>query len=266
MRVNIMLFPHIIHQIWLQGEENIPDKFNENIASIKNMHKSWTYYLWDEVKILVLLKKNKLWLETYYKLQYLHQKVDYARYIILYIYGGIYLDIDVMQRKPFDQLVSEYKNYDMIVSYLRVNPLESIYQCYQWQCINNGIIICKPRIKILENIINYIIDNYACLFLTNRITCIMTTTGPNMFTRLINQYNQKDKIKILENEYLEPCNYDLCDITDKTYTIHRHEGSWYPDILKQIFIIGLKYKYLTNILTITVVFLVIYFIVNKYTK
>ena len=121
-----MSIPKIIHQIWLQGEIDIPKKYLSKTQRIKDMHQTWKYYFWDDVSIVDLLSKNTIWLNTYHKLNYLHQKVDYARYIILYIYGGVYIDMDVKMVKPLDSLLQKYIGYDFIVSRLNLNYYEAV--------------------------------------------------------------------------------------------------------------------------------------------
>lgn len=224
------MIPHIIHQIWLQGELEIPDKFNNNIQSIKRHHPTWTYIVWDEIKILQMLQKcPKAWLKTYYNLLYLHQKVDYGRYVILYLYGGVYLDIDVESVRPLDKLLEDNSMYDVIVSKLSTsNFLEGYVCCRASDCINNGIIMSSPHSEHILELIDEVNNNPNCGILTNKFLCIQNTTGPAMFTRIMNnkQKSHTSRTKILDSEYLEPCSADMCTITANTYTAHRHEQSW----------------------------------------
>ena len=41
-------FPKIIHQIWWQGRDKIPCKFNPLILSWKQHHPKWKHIIWDE--------------------------------------------------------------------------------------------------------------------------------------------------------------------------------------------------------------------------
>ena len=221
------MIPLIIHQIWLQGEYFIPEKFKDYYINNKKLHPNWKYYFWDESDILQLLQQKQEWLDTYYKLQYLVQKVDFARYIILLIYGGVYVDMDAKIIKPLDTLLYKYKDYDLIVSDFRPNILQSLITCGDTNpCINNGIIICKPRSIIMEKLVEYIQNNPECGNI--RELCILNVTGPSMFTNIIKKYQHMERIKRLPSEYLEPCVLDEndCLITDNTYVVHIHSMSW----------------------------------------
>jgi mannosyltransferase OCH1-like enzyme len=228
------MIPKIIHQIWLQGRNVVPKKFHNNIKSIKELSSNYKYIMWDESSILKLLEKHKEWLSAYHKLSYLHQKVDFARYIILYIYGGIYLDIDTEQVKSFDNLLKQFGNYDLIVSYLNGDSIASYVQCQYTKCINNGIIISKKGTEIMKQIIDYVVNHTDCDEYMLKMICILYTTGPAMFTDLIKQYKYPEKIKILESHYLEPCVFNYCQTTKDTITMHKHDGSWVPDIQKRM--------------------------------
>ena len=98
--------PKIIHQIWFQGENNIPD-FHKKYQNIcKTMYSNWEYMFWDNDSITNLITENYPHLLFYYNyFPHLVQKVDLARYIILNHYGGCYVDMDVECLKPIDNLL-----------------------------------------------------------------------------------------------------------------------------------------------------------------
>ena len=218
-------FPKIIHQIWMQGEKYIPEKFNNYIKSIKKFNPDWEYNLWDEISILNLLSKNKQHIDTYYKFSYLHQKIDYARYVILYHFGGVSIDIDTECLKSLNGLIEKYKDYSLIVSEANSKFLEKIIICYN-VCLNNATIFAKINNLVLFELIKHIDKNNQCPFYKTQSLCIINTTGPKVFSYIINKYKDKVKIKILDKEYLEPCRMDKCDITKQSYLAHRHEQSW----------------------------------------
>lgn len=258
-----MTFPKIIHQIWLQGENNIPEKFLPEISRIKNFHPSWQHIMWDDITIINLLRKNKIWIDTYYEFKYLHQKVDYAKYVILYEYGGVYLDVDISILKPFDHLLDEYSDYDMLVSKLKINKFESIICCRKPICINNGTIISKPKNLTMEKLINYINDHPHHKSIT-KFACISNTTGPIVFTSIILKDINNKTIKILEPEYLEPKILGIGEITLNTYVVHEHEGSWFSSSFRNMAQFYFRHKisvYITFI--IVVIFLISFYFWHK---
>jgi mannosyltransferase OCH1-like enzyme len=249
--------PKIIHQIWLQGEENVSPTVANNIKKIKEINNDFKYYLWDEIKILELVKKDDSLLKKYYGFIYLHQKVDFAKIVILKYYGGIYIDIDCDVVKNLNDIFIKYNKYDLIVSKLndKIDLVSSLLTCHKKSnCYNNGVIIGKPNTPVL----NYLIENFKsqCSFYENKLLCIQNTTGPPIFNTLIDKYIEnydlnKTKILILPFYYFEPCIGENCEITDETLIIHKHELSWLSEDQKKLF------KYLSQINLLQLVLLII---------
>lgn len=236
-----MNFMKHIHQIWLQGKDEIPEKFNSNIEQIKNLHPDWKYTLWDDLEIIRLLRStdnnnsfDKSLIKIYYQLQHLHQKVDFARYVILYKYGGIYVDMDAKNIKSLDNIISKYEDYEIIVCKLNLNSIENYITTGSNTTINNGVIISKKNSMFLKKLIQKIIDDHECngWIRSIKVFCINDTTGPKRFTQAIYDYSKQSKftndhrVKILDYEYFEPCVVQDCNITENTYFIHHHERSW----------------------------------------
>ena len=46
------MIPNILHQIWMQGEKNIPSKYLLNVKKNKTLNQGYEYKLWDEALIL----------------------------------------------------------------------------------------------------------------------------------------------------------------------------------------------------------------------
>jgi mannosyltransferase OCH1-like enzyme len=258
-------FPKIIHQIWLQGYNNIPKKYHKNMESIKKLNSDYEYIFWDEVEILKLIMTNKMWITVYYAFIYMHQKIDYARYIILLIYGGIYVDMDASALKSFDDLLDVNKKYDMIVSKLGITKNIALLSCQYERCLNNGIIISKPNVPILKILINYINKHYECTTAVPKTLCINGTTGPAIVTKVLTEYMKKHKSKVLvlKSEFLEPCYLDVCNVTKNTIIQHNHERSWIPQW--QYNVVEQPVKHLdVSLMILAFVFIIIIWYVYQY--
>jgi mannosyltransferase OCH1-like enzyme len=229
------MFPKIIHQIWLQGIDEVPEKFVPNMIKNKELNPGFDHMLWDESNILELFHTlDDKYLNTYSKLIYLHQKVDFARYVILYIEGGIYMDMDAYCIRSFDDLLTSHRDYELIVSGTNTTNLENILWVGSLSMINNGIIIAKPQSPTLSLLINYIVTLESnANHILPKVWYINNTTGPKVFTQFVREgIRLGNSVKVLDYDYLEPCIMARCNITDRTICIHQHEVSWFPSILK----------------------------------
>ena len=246
------MIPRIIHQIWLQGSEVIPEHYKEYQRSIIYKHPEWEYYLWSESSINQILTSDQL--EVYNSMIYLHQKVDYARYIILYLYGGVYIDMDVKAHQPLDTLLERFGNHNLIISKTNSNYIENMIGCGgNKHCLNNGIIFsCKGNDNLGE-LIAHINNNYDCPEWLPRELCIQHTTGPIKFTDLL---NNKPDVLILDPEFLEPCLLGKCDITDNTYLEHSHGLSWVNPHFSKFLTFYVYYKW--NVIMACILLYILY--------
>ena len=258
------MIPKIIHQIWLQGQVNIPKPYISNITKIKQLNSKWKYILWDEITILELIKTNKKWLEAYYKFAYMHNKIDFAKYVILYMFGGIYIDIDAYTIRPLDELLSEFIGYDLIVSTINASVAESYLACYRSKCINNGVIISSKDNYVILDLINKITDKPTCDWYDVKVSCIGKVAGPTSFTDTVMKYTHDSRIKILPYEYLEPCITTLCNITKNTYIVHMHSGTWYSDTLKQVYMFYIYNRGFLTFIILSIILLFTFWIIMKY--
>lgn len=106
-----MNIPKIIHNIWIQGYDNLPNENKLNIQKIKKLNPEWEFMIWDENMILRLLKKYPKVLNVYKNVKNYSgfinteaSKSDIARYIIMKEYGGLYYDLDFQCVTTFDKL------------------------------------------------------------------------------------------------------------------------------------------------------------------
>lgn len=229
----------IIHQIWMQGEENIPDHLKLFCEKTKNINQDWYYTFWDEEKIKKLVHQYPEYIKAYTQFQYMHQQIDFAKYLILYHHGGFYLDMDAYAVQNLTSLIDTYSSYDMLVSELNCNQYENYLHCSRRTCINNGVIYAKKHALILKNILTHICRHWRCDPRVSKFICIDQTTGPQMFTDLV---IKEQSVKILKPEYLEPCFGNTCNITKNTYVIHQHHVTWLDSSLKPIFIYYMDHK------------------------
>jgi hypothetical protein len=104
------MIPKIIHNIWIQGYEHLPNENKVTYANIKKMNPEWEFMIWDDEMIKKKLRKYPSIYNIYVKTSKYTEndnniiKSDIARYIIMKEYGGLYFDIDFNCNSSFDEL------------------------------------------------------------------------------------------------------------------------------------------------------------------
>jgi len=230
--------PKIIHQIWYQGEANIPDHLRNYRQSWMDKHPNYQFVLWDQSKIESLVDKMNIEIkELYHAYDLMIQRIDFAKYIILYIFGGIYIDMDVKCLKSLDTIYNAHPDKNVILSLCPYNFFHSLLLKLvglrsNENLINNGVIACIPQHALLRAIIvqagknkNTVLKNLNKNFLH-----IFYTTGPVMVTQAFREFKNNTDITILDNTYFEACDIDSvkngCVPPSHAVALHVYEGSW----------------------------------------
>lgn len=101
----------IIHQMWFDlndyNNTGPPSKYNDYIQKWKELNTEMEYKFWNGQKILDLWNHPGLskWKNFFNSLNRHIEKCDFSRYAILYIYGGVYIDLDFIPLKSINSLI-----------------------------------------------------------------------------------------------------------------------------------------------------------------
>jgi mannosyltransferase OCH1-like enzyme len=177
----IKTVPLNIYQTW--GILDLPPKMKENVELLKTQNPEFTYYLYDDKMCRDFIEQHfdKSVVYTYDKLIPGAYKADLFRYCVLYINGGIYLDIKYKCFPGFKLLYLTNKEYfvrDHDVS----NGNKGIYQ---------ALLICYPYNNILLKCINEIIDNVKNNYWNYTGAGSLSITGPLLMSKYFYQYEIK---------------------------------------------------------------------------
>jgi len=167
-----------IHQILIQeGKKPItklPKLIDFNSKEARRLHPEAEYILWDNDKISQFLKENfdAPVYEAYNNITAFAYKADLARYCILYVMGGMYIDLGIRMMNfwgiPKEKGFSTFK--------------ELCFTAESWTIMQNGLIWSLPKRRELEICIDWIVNNYNNKFYGTTPLC---PTGPVMYGRAI---------------------------------------------------------------------------------
>lgn len=211
-----MTIPTIIHQIWLQGLTNLPVSLQKCHQSCIEINHQFKHLFWDETRIVHFLQQhysNKT-VQMFYHYSIPAQRADFARYLILYVYGGIYLDMDMICKKSLIDFVH-------LQFFFTHYPLADYVQKYL-----NGIIGAKPKHPAFMIMLKNMIIRLP------RANDILYSTGTALFYHSIQEYKKKypNDITIVDRQYLDPCNLfngpECIDNCTDCYIVHTHYSSW----------------------------------------
>lgn len=229
-----MSIPRVINLTWMQGWSQLPDKFRSNIQSIIDKNPGYKIRYWDEHSLRDAVRLlGPEYLAKWNSFSHMHQRVDFGRYVALYVTGGgISTDVDVVALKGFDS-TPNIDSSNFVVSYNSSNAFENYIKNGRRVALNNATILVGPNNQILKGLIDHIMG-LSCEVNQDKESCIQSTTGPREFTEYLDQY--KDEITVLDHRFFEPCqgNSIGCTIPEQAILDHQHEASWVSDRNKKI--------------------------------
>jgi mannosyltransferase OCH1-like enzyme len=172
------LIPKVIYQTWKTKNLDLPLQMVRN--NIQKRNPDYEMVLFDDEDIerwiINTFQQNNLIYNTYKKLKVGAARADFWRYLILYINGGVYLDIDSDITGSLDLLI-EPKD-QAIVSRERYSGNSHFIQ---W-CL-----MFAPNHPILLKAINICIYN-----INNKVSSwLPKLTGPGVFTNAVNFFLKK---------------------------------------------------------------------------
>lgn len=265
-----MRIPKIIHQIWFQGEDKIPEHMLVYHRSWKEKCPDYILKVWGETEIKELMETVPEWIgDTYNSYDKMIQKIDFAKYAILYVHGGIYIDMDVKCLKSLNHTPG-LQTKKAIFSIMPYNTCQKLLlmtlgMSFNRDIINNGIIFCEPKSDIMLDTMKEAVKNKDNIFKgISNMLYVFASTGPVCLTKAVYRYNGDD-IQFLDNTYFEACDIDSvrngCTPPGHAIGLHVYEGSWVTGneniLVKTYFFIQTNFHLL-------LIFFILFFVFKKY--
>ena len=203
--------PNNLHFIWIGSQ--IPDKYLNNIKTYIDNNPTYNIYLWTDKtnpeninkfnsKIICKNVDNDIKIinkQIYDEITIWAGKADILRYEIIYSYGGIYLDVDSISKKPFD------------------GNFKSNFVCIEveyYKNISNAQFGMNKNDKFLKYVIECLAKNYN----SNNKDNILIICGPPFFTTCFYHYRDKN-IKLINQKF-------VIHNTPESYNYHTNDKNW----------------------------------------
>ena len=187
------MIPKIIHQTW--KNETIPERWKDAVDSCKKIHKGYRYILWTDKMMRKFVQKfYPDFYPIYRNYSYNIQRCDAFRYLVLYKYGGIYLDLDTVCKKKVDTFL----HYDLVIAGA---PSMSGYftNCFMMAIPKH------PFIRFCIDELEKYKDHYSFF---GKGLHVFHSTGPFFLTNRYKEYAPIPNIRVLtKREFTGDCNF-----------------------------------------------------------
>lgn len=215
-----------IHLIFHDWGEPCPPLFMECEKRIRDMHPSWNIKMWDDEAGFEFVKEYlPAHLQAYKDFPQKVQRTDFLRLALVYVFGGFYMDLDILPIQPLDSLtdLSLVLAEEMTISEARQKALNLKYRIRIANYMFGGT-SGHPFIRS-------VIDSMA-LRSSMAVTSqqeVLDITGPGLLTDTYwDNVDAYQDITLLRNQgqyYVMPDGRrEPCLFGD--YAVHLHTGTW----------------------------------------
>lgn len=229
----------------------LPPHWKESSDKWRQLHPTWEYQLWDEVSSRNLIRDKYHWFLDIYD-QYPHhiQRVDAAKYFILYEFGGLYVDLDIEPLVPIDKYFNS-ENEIFLAGSANVSF-----------SLTNALIGSKRKSKFWKAVFDLMVETSCKSYFGKHLT-VMNTTGPLMITKVMVDY--PGVVGYLPNFF--PCN--ICQLEREKHTspVKFIKGqSWLSFDSKVMNVIMCNWRKIGFFLFLIILFVIIWFFNHKRIK
>ena len=171
------MIPRIIHQTWKTKESNESiDKLRQTWIE-NNRNYEYNYYSDDDIYSFIKEHFDEKYVNAYSRIINGSLKADFFRYCVLFVKGGVYVDIDISCVIPLDDVVDlDTISFVTTTDYCSIQKSDRIYQ---------GFLGCKPKCKLFINVLDKICDS---MHKNQYKFDLFELSGPVMFSRLLKEY------------------------------------------------------------------------------
>lgn len=173
--------PKVIHQMWLGKADDYappPAKYDTDkyMGSVIKYNPDYSHKIWSMHKMKQLFENYpqiKRFKHFFFHGLKVHiEKCDFARYLIMWLFGGVYLDLDFHCHKSFNSIL-EGRSFCWVTDWIHCNQL-TLGAFSNRFAVFNGFLASAPKQPIWLMICDFIMHRYDTL----AQGMVMNTTGP----------------------------------------------------------------------------------------
>lgn len=233
--------PKIIHLMWFSGDE-YPDEIRICIDSWKKVLPEYKIKVWTKD---LAMECPFPYVTEALKCRKWAFAADVLRLYALYKFGGVYMDSDVIVRKPLDDFLDDevtfFQEYHKSLAKKNKSGILDENGRRIGKTMPAGIglqaafMIAKKESPVIKDMLNYYADKH---FLYEDGSMATNMIAPSIFALQLEKYGYKYKdeeqilehgVKILPSFYVAPGKSEL---DKRNYAIHCINHSWQSDSLK----------------------------------
>ena len=193
-----------IIQTW--KSKNLPNYYIPFYQNVMKHKGNWNYMFFDDNDVTEFIKtKMPEYYDYFTSLSVKIQQIDFFRYLAIYYYGGVYLDMDINVEEDFNDLLAYDCAFPIELKNI-TDPL--LLKKEQNFLIGNYAFYAKPKHPFIKHIIDNLVQpkisltdiQNGCLFNNDPSSQVFVyyTTGPILVSYSYATFIEKHSIKLLQ--------------------------------------------------------------------
>lgn len=210
----------------------------EWIKSWRRHNPGYEYWFWTDSGTRHVLSENyPPWIASLYDAYpYAINQADIRKFLILYLHGGVYADLDTECLRPLDSLFDDPEAPGCILGLEpEIHRLFLYPNDYGRDYVTSSFIACRPRHPFLDFVIRQLPDYFNNSRTLGWNDNILNSTGPTFLTEVVHKYLSGGRgqgpeagIFIAPSEWLvptfDPINLDRFKVLCKVKGIVSRDG------------------------------------------
>ena len=218
--------PSILHQLWRTAQ--LPSPLAEWRAGWVSNHPTWSHRLYDDAGMRrITADRAPQWLATFDALPRMIQRADFFRYLVIYLDGGMYADIDMVCYQPNDELLADASCVLGTENHISRHLQKELNYERPWQ-LANFVFAAVPEHPLFAAILEAIARDATTKIESDHQ--VQEITGPRLLTRIVYKLppNIRGPIRVLPQiNWNPPSIYPkIRPIARRMYARHLCLGSW----------------------------------------
>ena len=223
-----MSIPKVIYQT-TYDLDNLRPEYIRNRKAIAELNPSWQLYLYSDEDITDFIKSefDSEMLRYYKKInpKYGAARADFFRYLIIYKFGGLYLDIKSTTTKSLDSVINDSDQFITSTWPTNIDGVDTShwgrYSNLESSEYQNWFILSSANSKILKEVITSVcnnLDHYDPFRQGVGRMAVLETTGPIAYSRIVHKYLSRGEARLATNEELG-LRYSIYSIEGMGHTV-----------------------------------------------
>lgn len=216
------MIPKIIHQTW--KTDKVPSEWMAFAQSWRRHHPDWQYKLWSNADGAEFVEQfYPHFSRTYFAYSRDIQRADAIRYLVIYHYGGLYVDLDFECLQPLDGLLD---SHNLVIG---LEPREHARDQSLDQLLCNALFASQPGSAFLKAVIEFLITDETSAGIHDDV---LNSTGPVMLQKVYEQVKGQG-VDIYPSAYFCPFVNNAPELSLLAEGSYQAEGSNASDTLRQ---------------------------------